>query len=115
MRVQIEECEPSPPDLADEQRVADALAAAQIARTSGLTGRCPRTPEVHARTCGARTRAGTACKIRSFWSNGRCKLHGGASTGPKTEQGRQQSAVNGRKGGRPRKPVDGQKGENLTP
>lgn len=32
--------------------------------------------------CGATTRAGTACQIRSIWPNGRCSLHGGKSTGP---------------------------------
>jgi hypothetical protein len=65
----------------------------------------PYPPEFYAFTCRARTRAGTPCKIRPDYPNGRCKFHGGASTGPKTEQGRQQSAENGRKGGRPRKRV----------
>lgn len=53
--------------------------------------------------CGARTRAGTPCKRKDIWFNGRCKLHGGLSTGPKTREGRRQSAENGRKGGRPPK------------
>lgn len=53
--------------------------------------------------CGARTRAGTPCKSRAIYTNGRCKNHGGMSTGPKTEAGREQSRVNGRKGG-PHKP-----------
>ena len=35
-----------------------------------------------AEPCGAKTRSGTACK-RPPLPNGRCKLHGGASTGPK--------------------------------
>lgn len=64
----------------------------------------PRQPAFQTFSCGARTRAGTPCKIRAVWANGRCKLHGGRSTGPKTERGRRQSALNGRKGGRPRKP-----------
>tara|TARA_R110002051_G_scaffold305409_1_gene375350 strand:+ start:1224 stop:1562 length:339 start_codon:yes stop_codon:yes gene_type:complete len=34
--------------------------------------------------CGAKTRAGTPCKRRDLWDSGRCKLHGGMSTGPKT-------------------------------
>lgn len=38
-------------------------------------------------SCGAQTRAGTPCKQRSTYRNGRCKLHGGLSTGPKTEAG----------------------------
>ncbi len=40
--------------------------------------------------CGARTRAGTPCKRPAGWGTdhagtGRCKLHGGKSTGPKPE------------------------------
>lgn len=34
-------------------------------------------------TCGAKTRAGTPCKRRDLFKSGRCKLHGGLSTGPK--------------------------------
>lgn len=34
-------------------------------------------------TCGARTRAGTPCKRRDLYASGRCKLHGGLSTGPR--------------------------------
>jgi hypothetical protein len=32
----------------------------------------------------------------------RCRLHGGASTGPRTEQGKERARINGSKGGRPR-------------
>lgn len=53
-------------------------------------------------TCGATTRAGSACKLNALYANGRCKLHGGLSTGPKSEAGRERSRINGRKGGRPR-------------
>jgi len=37
-------------------------------------------------TCGARTRKGTLCRCLAL-TNGRCKLHGGLSTGPKTAEG----------------------------
>ncbi|MFZ2315989.1 MAG: HGGxSTG domain-containing protein [Gammaproteobacteria bacterium] len=47
-------------------------------------------------TCGAKTRIGTSCKAPPVWDkrrdkarNGRCKLHGGKSTGPRTEAGRE--------------------------
>lgn len=60
-------------------------------------------PECIGITCGAKTRAGTPCKLSAIYINGRCKWHGGLSTGPRTEQGRQQSRINGRKGGRPPK------------
>jgi hypothetical protein len=45
--------------------------------------------------CGARTRAGTACKRRDLYDSGRCKLHGGLSTGPRTKRGKRRSAKNG--------------------
>jgi hypothetical protein len=35
----------------------------------------------------ARTRRGTLCQRPGNKINGRCKLHGGRSTGPRTEQG----------------------------
>jgi hypothetical protein len=36
--------------------------------------------------CGAKTRRGTTCQCPSM-ANGRCRLHGGLSTGPKTPDG----------------------------
>jgi hypothetical protein len=38
--------------------------------------------------CGARTRTGMACKGPAM-PNGRCRMHGGASTGPRTAEGLQ--------------------------
>lgn len=46
-------------------------------------------------TCGAKTRAGTPCKQKGIFINGRCKLHGGMSTGPKTKAGKKRSSENG--------------------
>ncbi|CZJ13973.1 Uncharacterised protein [Legionella pneumophila] len=47
-------------------------------------------------TCNAKTRKNTLCQAPPVWDNfsdnainGRCKLHGGLSTGPKSEAGRQ--------------------------
>ena len=39
-----------------------------------------------AKRCGAKTRRGTACQCPAM-PNGRCRLHGGLSTGPKTAAG----------------------------
>lgn len=39
--------------------------------------------------CGAKTRAGTPCKAPKVKGRTRCKLHGGFSTGPRTETGRE--------------------------
>ncbi len=41
--------------------------------------------------CGAKTRAGSPCKNAGM-PNGRCRLHGGKSTGPKTVAGRRACA-----------------------
>ena len=38
--------------------------------------------------CEARTRRGTLCQRPARLPVGRCRLHGGASTGPRTEEGR---------------------------
>ncbi|WP_373280597.1 HGGxSTG domain-containing protein [Methylomonas koyamae] len=48
-------------------------------------------------TCGAKTRAGTPCQQKAIFANGRCKWHGGCSTGPKTEAGKQRAALNGKR------------------
>jgi len=37
--------------------------------------------------CEARTRRGTLCQRPGTKRNGRCRLHGGRSTGPRTEEG----------------------------
>lgn len=47
-------------------------------------------------TCGATTRAGTPCKRKDLYNSGRCKLHGGLSTGPTTKRGKRKAARNGR-------------------
>lgn len=82
-------------------------------------GQYPPVPDANrSLTCGAKTRAGTPCKrIDLYWS-GRCKFHGGLSTGPLTEVGKAKARENGKLGGRghvrkpdpmetPRKPQGG--------
>ena len=60
--------------------------------------------ELRGLTCGAKTKGSRGpCRLTSLYSNGRCKFHGGLSTGPTSDAGRQQSRENGKKGGRPRK------------
>ncbi|MCE7887926.1 MAG: hypothetical protein DYH13_10560 [Alphaproteobacteria bacterium PRO2] len=44
--------------------------------------------------CGAKTRLGTPCKRQDLLRGGRCRLHGGLSTGPKTLEGKRRSALN---------------------
>lgn len=54
----------------------------------------PITPKSERPRCGAKTRAGGSCKAPAAWNhqedvarNGRCRMHGGLSTGPRTEEG----------------------------
>ncbi|MCP5357568.1 MAG: hypothetical protein H7A06_05460 [Pseudomonadales bacterium] len=53
--------------------------------------------------CDAKKKNGEPCRQKALYRQGRCKFHGGLSTGPKTENGKEQSRINGAKGGRPRK------------
>jgi hypothetical protein len=56
-------------------------------------------PDWPGQRCGAKTRQGTACLRPANKKNGRCRLHGGASTGPRTAGGRTRiSAANLRHG-----------------
>ena len=69
-------------------------AAASRPGLSALPGRAPScgarwVPSCGARrapSCGARTRAGGSC-LGAAMANGRCRMHGGASTGPRTAEG----------------------------
>jgi hypothetical protein len=41
--------------------------------------------------CGAKNRRGLPCQCKKLYGNGRCRFHGGLSTGPKTPEGKQRS------------------------
>ena len=43
--------------------------------------------------CGAKTRRGSPCRRPANKRNGRCRLHGGRSTGPKSAEGRAKIAA----------------------
>ena len=45
------------------------------------------------RLCNATTRSGRPCRSLAL-ANGRCKWHGGRSTGPRTPEGKRRSAAN---------------------
>lgn len=48
--------------------------------------------------CGALTRSGSRCRNSgTMFRNGRCKFHGGMSTGPTSVEGKSRSAKNGRR------------------
>lgn len=44
--------------------------------------------------CGAKTRRGTPCKRTDLMINGRCKFHGGMSTGPRSIGGKERAKAN---------------------
>ena len=46
-------------------------------------------PDWPGQRCLAKTRKGTLCQSPAFKHNGRCRLHGGLSTGAKTSEGLQ--------------------------
>lgn len=50
-------------------------------------------PKWPGQRCGAKTCRGTACRRPASKKNGRCRLHGGQSTGPKTAEGRAKIAA----------------------
>ena len=59
------------------------------------------TPKSSRPKCGAKTRIGRPCRAPVVWDkkndkpvNGRCRMHGGLSTGPKTIEGRRRSLAN---------------------
>jgi len=52
-----------------------------------------------ARRCGARNSCGQPCRAMAM-KNGRCKFHGGKSTGPKTAEGRARIAAAATRHGR---------------
>jgi hypothetical protein len=50
-------------------------------------------PDWPGQRCGAKTRRGTPCQRPARKVNGRCRLHGGRSTGAKTQEGRAKIAA----------------------
>lgn len=60
--------------------------------------RSDRMERKHRPFCGAKTRRGTPCKAKVYWPCAwdapakRCRMHGGLSTGPTTEEGMERLA-----------------------
>ena len=50
----------------------------------------PQGNPMNAPRCGAKTREGTPCRGPAM-ANGRCRMHGGKSTGPRTPEGLERS------------------------
>ena len=50
----------------------------------------PQSDPMNATRCGAMTRKGKSCRAPAM-ANGRCRMHGGKSTGPRTTEGLERS------------------------
>ena len=71
--------------LGSEERARAILAAGKLRLLVPKERRRPHSPR---KLCGAFARStGKPCQAPGNGRGGRCKLHGGMSTGPKTEQG----------------------------
>jgi hypothetical protein len=72
--------------VAGRGRVAEIGATPQEKRHGWLKNGNPPGDLSMVKRCGAKTRRGTACQCPAM-RNGRCRLHGGLSTGAKTAEG----------------------------
>lgn len=82
---------PMPAEDHEPERLANVSPAAPRPRMPPR----PYNPIPSNTVCGARTRAGTPCQSRALYRSGRCKNHGGLSTGPRTAEGKTKVARNG--------------------
>ena len=71
--------------IADSRQARAGTTASQSGTPGSRAPECW-APGCRAQACGARTRAGGSC-LGLAMANGRCRLHGGASTGPRTQAG----------------------------
>lgn len=92
-------------EAAEQERLGDYDGAIRIMnRALERTRVKPRPPKAERPRCGAMTRKGTPCKAPAVWiagepepRNGRCRLHGGLSTGPRSEEGKAAIAESNRR------------------
>lgn len=84
--------------LARAQRTLDALQRRRASREA--TAARTAVEAVARPQCGARCRDGHPCEAPAVWCaatrrprNGRCRMHGGLSTGPRTVEGRERVAA----------------------
>ncbi len=64
-------------------------------------------PECEGMTCGAKAKSsGQPCKSKEIHKNGRCKFHGGLSTGPKSAEGKLAALENLRLGREPHRAAE---------
>ena len=68
------------------RRRKDDASEIQVRRKNWLNNGNPPGDPRNAPRCGAKTRSGKPCQAPGM-ANGRCRMHGGASTGPRTAEG----------------------------
>ena len=90
---QMEERAASLPD--DDKRFLFRKWAAKANAAEAAGQYVPRFPPyLRGLACGAIKKNGKACGMTTLRANGRCKFHGGASTGPTTQEGRARALEN---------------------
>jgi hypothetical protein len=76
------------------EHIADSVVRKPVLLRNGNSQGNPN----NAPRCGAKTRRGTRC-VAPAMPNGRCRMHGGKSTGPRTTEGLNRSRKANRKHG----------------
>jgi len=89
---------PRPPNIRRAYARARACVMGLVPMTANRKQGDPATSKSERPRCGAKTRAGGRCKAPAVWNreedeprNGRCRIHGGHSTGPRTKEGLQRT------------------------
>ncbi len=87
------------------QKALDAVGSGQLSTAElqqallgpNNLGSAPPFPEAcRSLACGAKTKRRMApCLLTRIYRNGRCKFHGGMSSGPRTPEGKRKAAANG--------------------
>lgn len=79
----------------DEKRVLFRKWAARANEAEAAGRYVPSFPRyLRGLTCGAIKKNGKPCGMTTLGANGRCKFHGGASTGPRTPEGHARALEN---------------------
>lgn len=79
----------------DDKRILFRKWAARANEAEAACRYVPRFPRyLRGLACGAIKKDGNACRMTTLRSNGRCKFHGGASTGPRTPEGHERALEN---------------------
>ena len=79
----------------DDKRILYRRWAAKANAAEAAGRYVPRFPPyLRGLTCGAIKKSGKPCAMTTLGANGRCKFHGGASTGPTSPEGRARALEN---------------------